>query len=258
MSTFEELLKTKRMKCTPIIQRLQDEGRIIDLCEIDDLYYMTFAYEVSDANIYSYGMEERDWTCISGTDSAFVYGAIACDKDNKILKMIYNAYYHDSDEEKYIPLKPQIIKTSDNIKLYELFDKDNNMSLLLIKTKSSNMFSAILKEKVKYNSYILPYHRDISEESYSGDKREHANSVEIFRDVTYHNGMHKIIHEFGYTLPKPVLWAEPNHITLFDDVMHEDDITTFDYIEKILEDGRIKENLAASIYQAQIIASKNE
>lgn len=243
MSSFKDaLLDAKSNQLPKCIQNLIDTGLLQECETIDDIHYVSFAFQLNNATFYNYrnGRYGSDFIDIAWIDTMYAGGFAVNDK-GKILKGIIYPYYSNFDNEEsckmfggnnilvpYIKGTPQIINKADNLKLKDFFISNKFFRVYNLATNLSDTWANFVAGKESYTgTFIL-----CNEKGGLYEPNE-------YNDITFY-GHVKNESDFQYKYTKKY----PG------EYLTKSNAVTVSFIEKKLEDYSISSSIATKIFCA--------
>ena len=160
---FRDELNNIKCNALPLgIQKLLDNGLIQQCEELDNIYYITFAFRVKYGRVYNYHGVYYNNCNNSEQCNTMVCGGMALDSKLKVLRGIIYPYYSDyeqngevfemSDKTKPIIMgTPQIICKKANTELKDWF-ADDTFKIFNVVTDDANAWSDMVKGQEDYNN----------------------------------------------------------------------------------------------------------
>lgn len=209
MNFRDELNNIKCNTALPLgIQNLLDNGLVLQCEELDNIYYITFAFRVKYERVYNYhGVYDCNFAK-GEVCTTMVCGGMALNSELKVLRGIIYPYYSDyeqdgdifrmSDKSKPIIMgTPQIICKNANTELKDWFI-DGTFKIFNIVTDDANAWSDMIRGQEDYNhSYvyvdeddnIIDYYINESDgcfygHVYSPDTREDTEYIHCYEPIT--------------------------------------------------------------------------
>ena len=246
MNLKEELAKIKSRNIPSSIQKLIDKGVIQECEEMNNIYYITFAFEIIDAPVYNYEYRDRSLTNFSEREfcSIIYCCGMALDSKLNVLRGIIYPYYFDYDKDSWLfksdtPIKqlvtigkPQIIYKNMKTKLKDWFTL-NGFKLFNIVTDDTNAWADFINGNEKYKGTMVVL-----------DKHGYFVYPDEYRDTQYYGNL------FSYENNKPL--GLHRYVPF---IASSSQAVTIDYVSKYLNDQEINRNIASKIYCANSISS---
>lgn len=241
---FREELNNIKCNALPLgIQKLLDNGLIQQCEELNDIYYITFAFRVKYGRVYNYhGVYYNDFI-MSEQCNTMVCGGMALDSKLKVLRGIIYPYYSDyeqngevfemSDKTKPIIMgTPQIICKKANTELKDWFS-DDTFKIFNVVTDDANAWSDMVKGQEDYNNSQVY----VDEDDNKIDNDEYGDGCFYGYAYLFETGKRTgCIHCY-----EPIIVDSRDAITL-------------DYVSNYLNDENLTRNIAARIYCTEIIS----
>ena len=240
MSSFKDsLLKAKSDPLPKCIQKLIDSGLVQECETIDDIYYISFAFQLNNTPFYNYknNIYFDDFADIVWIDVMYA-GGFAVNNKGKILKgIIYPYYYNFKTEDDckmfgidnnlipYIKGMPQIINKNDNLKLKDFFIGSTFRAYNLSTNLSDTWVNFISNKESYSNTFMLC------------DEKGETFEPNEYNDFTYY-GYVKSEKNYQYKFTKKY---PGKYIT-------KSNAITVSFIEKKLEDNTILSSIATRIF----------
>lgn len=246
MNLKEELAKIKSHSIPLLIQKLIDKGIIQECEEMNNIYYITFAFEIINVPIYNY--EYRDCSVSNFSDREFCSIIYCCgmalDSKLNVLRGIVYPYYFDYDKNSWLfksntPIKqnvitgkPQIICKNMETKLKDWFTS-NGFKLFNIITDNANAWADFINGNEKYkntrvvldkNGYFI-YPDEYCDTQYYGNLFSYENNKSL--------GVHRYV---------PFIALPSQAVTI-------------DYVSRYLNNQEINRNIASKIYCTNSISN---
>lgn len=246
MNLKEELAKIKSRNIPSSIQKLIDKGVIQECEEMNNIYYITFAFEIIDAPVYNYEYRDRSLTNFSEREfcSIIYCCGMALDSKLNVLRGIIYPYYFDYDKDSWLfksdtPIKqlvtigkPQIICKNMKTKLKDWFTL-NGFKLFNIVTDNTNAWADFINGNEKYKGTRVVL-----------DKHGYFIYPDEYCDTQYYGNL------FSYENNKPL--GLHRYVPF---IASSSQAVTIDYVSKYLNDQEINRNIASKIYCANSISS---
>ena len=241
MSSFKDaLLHAKSNQLPKCIQNLIDAGLLQECETINDVYYVSFAFQLNNTTFYNYrnSLYRSDFIEIAWIDAMYV-GGFAVNDEGKILKGIIYPYYcnfHNEEEcemfggnnilVSYIKGTPQIINKGDNLKLNDFFISNKFFRAYNLATNLSDTWVNFISNKESYaNTYMLC------------DENDELFEPNDFNSLTFYGCvMNKNNLQYKYTKKYP------------GEYINKSNAITVSFIEKKLEDYTISSSIATKIF----------
>lgn len=242
---FRDELNNIKCNALPLgIQKLLDNGLIQQCEEIDNIYYITFAFRVKHERVYNYHGDYYHNFVKTEQCNTMVCGGMALNSRLKVLKGIIYPYYFDyqqngkvfemSDKTKPIIMgTPQIICKNANTELKDWF-VDDTFKIFNVVTDDANAWSDMVKGQEDYSTSRVYVDED-------------DNIID--NDDKYGDGClygHVYLFETG---------KRTGCIHCYEPIIvNSHDAITLDYVSNYLNDGNLTRNIAARIYCAETIS----
>lgn len=241
MNSFKEsLLNVKSSQLPKCVQDLVDVGLVQECETINNIHYISFAFQLHDVAFYNYrnNVYDNDFIAISFADVMYAGGFAVNDKGNILKGIIYPYYYNFCNEKDcemfgvknilvpYTKGTPQIINKVDKLKLNNLFISNKYFRVFNLATNLSDTWVNFALGKESYaNTFMLC------------DEDNNLFEPSDWNDLTFYGQVkcetdfkHKFIHKYtGKSITKS------NAITV-------------EFVEKKLEDNSILSSIATKIF----------
>lgn len=244
MNLKEELAIIKSRNIPSSIQKLIDNGLIQQCEELDNIYYITFAFRVKYERVYNYhGVYYYDFAK-GEVCTTMVCGGMALDSKLRVLRGIIYPYYSDYEQngdifgmtDKNRPIimgTPQIICKKSNTKLKDWFG-DGTFKIFNIVTDDANAWSDMIKCQEDYNNGQVYVDEDDNIIDYYTTEEDGCFYGRAYLPETFkYTGR---IHRY-----EPITVDSRKVITL-------------EYVSSYLNDENLNRNIAARIYCSETIS----
>lgn len=242
---FRDELNNIKCNALPLgIQRLIDNGLIQQCEELDNIYYITFAFRTKYKRVYNYHGVYYHNFIKSEQCNTMICGGMALNSKLQVLKGIIYPYYSDYKQNGEVfkmldqtnPIirgTPQIICKNANTELKDWFVNDT-FKIFNVVTDDANAWSDMVKGQEDYSTSQV--YVDENDKEVDGD--EYGNECFYGYAYLFDTGKKtKSIHHY-----KPIIVDSRNVVTL-------------DYVSSYLNDKDLNRNIAARIYCAETISS---
>ena len=245
---FRDELNNIKCNALPLgIQKLLDNGLIQQCEELDNIYYITFAFRTKYKRVYNYhGVYYHNFVK-SEQCNTMVCGGMALDSKLRVLRGIIYPYYSDyeqngdifeiSDKNRPIIMGiPQIICKNAHTKLKDWFI-NNTFKIFNIITDDANAWSDMIKGEEDYSTSQVYIDKDGNIVDYY----EYGDECFYGRIYSFETGEEtERIHRY-----KPI-------------IVDSHDAITLEYASNYLNDENINRNIATRIYCTETISKSIE